>query len=494
MKLEFDMTQQDIGKEQVVAYMRYSSNNQDEQSIFYQRSAIMTYSFNKGYFISAEYIDEARSGTNDRREGLQQLLADAQNKPAWHKILVYDMSRFSRNNADAIKYTNMLQDLDIEIISVTQCFDNSNEGALLRGIVNLLNEYYSKNLAKHTHAGLKLKAKEAKHCGGKPPLGYDLDNDKHLVLNQEEAEAVKLIFELFEANYSYVRMAEELNNRGYKTKKGTPFNKNSFFSILSQEKYTGTYTWNKVRQKNSKGQRNSHKEKPIEEQVIIKDTIPVIISPEQFKRVQQRIAERSGGKSSSKSRHYYLLSGMDKLKCAKCGANLVGTTRASHGIPYTYYYCPNHKNKTCETKEIRADYLDKFVVSAVVRDIKYRKDLINIFNHTDSKDRIKTLKNKINGLETSSKNILKTLRTSSTPELLEELNTIKQEKDNLQLELDNLMQPQEMLLEEDRTDLCKKIGKILLKSETYEGKKYLSAVIDKIVVSNDDIELTLNIS
>ena len=77
MKLEFDMTQEDKGKEQVVAYMRYSSTNQDEESIKYQRAAIMTYAHLKGYYITCEYIDEAKSGRTDKRDGFQEMIADA---------------------------------------------------------------------------------------------------------------------------------------------------------------------------------------------------------------------------------------------------------------------------------------------------------------------------------------------------------------------------------------------------------------------------------
>ena len=158
----------------VAAYMRYSSNNQDKTSIMYQRNAISTYALNRGYFVAAEYIDEARTGTNDRREGLQQMIADARAHPKWNKILVYDFSRFARNSKDSRKYTDELEDIDIELISVTQEIDNnSSDGPLMRGVINLLDEHYSRNLAKHIHAGMKLKAKDGMHCGGNPPLGYE---------------------------------------------------------------------------------------------------------------------------------------------------------------------------------------------------------------------------------------------------------------------------------------------------------------------------------
>ncbi len=492
MKNIFEELSQD--RENVVAYMRYSSTNQDEQSIAYQRDTIMAYAFGRGYFVSAEYIDEARTGTNDRREGFQKLLKDAQEKPVWHKILVYDMSRFSRNNMDATKYAAELEDLDIEIISVTQVFDKSNEGILSRGIVNLLNEYYSRNLAKHTHAGLTQRAQECKHCGGVAPLGYYVDSQKQLAIHEEEAEIVKLIFDLFEANYSYHRMADELNKRGYRTKTGALFNKNSFTSILHQEKYVGTYTWNKTRKKNNKGKRNSHKYKPVEEQIIQPNVVPPIIDQDQFDRVQAMLAKRKGGTAQSKSRHYYLLGGMEKLKCAECGANLIGTMRKSHDIPYKYYYCPNHKRHICSVKEIRADYLDRFVINAVVNDIRRREDLIELFNESDEKGRIRALKSKLKGLEASSRNILMSLRCSSNKELTEELKRIAEEKDAIKAELGSLLQSQRKIDEGDRQDICKQIAKMMLRSESFEVKKYLTAVIDHITVSNEDIELSLNIA
>lgn len=476
----------------VVAYMRYSSDNQNEKSIKYQRDAITAYA--KSYNIVTEYVDEACTGTNDRRAGFQKLMHDARLCPQWSKILVYDLSRFARNNNDATKYLAELEDLDIEVISVTQTFDDSNEGVLSRGITNLLNEYYSRNLSKVTHSGLSQRAKESKHCGGKAPLGYDVDKKGKLVINEEEAEIVRLIFDLYESNYSYNRMAKELNNRGYKSKTGKPFTKNSFPSILTQEKYVGIYTWNKSRKKNNKGTRNSHKHKPTEQQVIIKDAITAIINKEQFDRVQAMIASRKNGTSSSKSRRYYLLSGIGKLRCAECGAYLVGTARKSHGIEYIYYNCPNHKRHTCSVKEIRADYLNDFVVKAVVKDIYNRDDLADIFNSADDNNRIQRLKDKLRGLDKASRNILMALRDSYSSDLTKELKSISEEKEAITLEISKLTKKQLLMTDENRKKICYKISKMMLSSESIEVKQYLAHVIDSIVVSNDNVELTMNIA
>ena len=478
----------------VVAYMRYSSDNQDEKSIKYQRDAIMAFAYANNFAIVAEYVDEACTGTNDRRAGFQRLMHDARSCPKWRKILVYDLSRFARNNNDATRYLAELADLDIEVISVTQSFDDSNEGFLSRGITNLLNDYYSKNLSKHTHSGLQQRAQESKHCGGKAPLGYIVDNKGDLIINEEEADLVRLIFDLYEANYSYNRMARELNNRGYKSKTGKPFTKNSFSSILTQEKYVGTYTWNKARKKSNKGTRNSHKHKPVEQQVILKDAIPAIISKEQFERVQTMIASRKNGVSSSKSRRYYLLSGIGKLKCSECGAYLVGTARRSHGKEYVYYNCPNHKRHTCSVKEIRADYLNDFVVKAVVKDIYNREDLADIFNSADEENRIKRLKDKLRGLDKASRNVLMALKDSYSSDLTKELKSISEEKEAINLEIDKLTKKQLLMTDENRKKICYKLTRMMLSGESIEVKQYLAYVIDSIVVSNDSVELTLNIA
>ena len=480
--------------EEAVAYMRYSSNNQTEKSIERQRLDISAYALVHNIKVVKEYVDEACTGTNDRRDEFQDLIKDVRSNPTWKKVLVSDMSRFSRLFLDFSKYYAELEDRDIELISVTENFDKSPEGRLALGIATVFNDFYSRNLAKHTFSGLRLKANQAQHCGGVPPLGYKLNHDGKLIIEEEEAKIVKLIFDLYEVNYSYTKMAKVLNDRGYTSKNGKPFTKNSFFSILTQEKYIGTYIWNKAREKNNSGRRNSHKHKPTEKQIILYDAIPAIISKEQFDKVQAMIATRKNGTASSKCRYFYLLAGIDKLKCAECGANLVGNIQRSHGKKYIQYVCPNSRGGTCTVRGIRADHLNKFVVNAVVKDIYEREDLANIFNSIDDKEEITRLKNKLFGLEKASKNILQALRQCASSELTDELRQISEEKKIVKNEIDKLSEEQIKMTAKNRKEICKDIAKAMIKSESLEVKQYLAYVIDSIVVSNNDIELSLNIA
>lgn len=116
-------------------------------------------------------------------------------------------------------------------------------------------EYFSKNLARETLKGLKENAYKAMHTGGLPPLGYDIDSDKKCILNPREAESVALIYEMCIAGSSRSEIINELNERGFKTKVGTIFKTNSIHSILTNEKYTGVYVYNKTAKKDAFGKK-----------------------------------------------------------------------------------------------------------------------------------------------------------------------------------------------------------------------------------------------
>ena len=118
----------DVDKRKAVAYARFSSDNQNQNSIEYQITEIKKYCKANNIELVKKYEDEGFSGTTSRRPAFKRLIKDAMNKPEWDLILVYDLSRFSRNYNDAVTYETMLKDCDIDLVSITQRFDNSNEG------------------------------------------------------------------------------------------------------------------------------------------------------------------------------------------------------------------------------------------------------------------------------------------------------------------------------------------------------------------------------
>ncbi|MBR5458283.1 MAG: recombinase family protein, partial [Burkholderiaceae bacterium] len=203
------------GMKKVALYMRYSSANQNEESIDYQRRKILSFCYNNHYLPTKEYIDEAFTGTNDKRPAFQRMLADARDNPPWEELLVFNLSRFCRNAWMGIKYFMDIRALGLDITSVVENFPKTSEGRFMESFYHLFNAYYSEITATHTREGMRNKALKSLHCGGTPPLGYDVDSEtKEYVLNEKEAEIVKKIFDLYEQNRSYQSIADELNNAG----------------------------------------------------------------------------------------------------------------------------------------------------------------------------------------------------------------------------------------------------------------------------------------
>lgn len=478
--------------ENAVSYTRYSSHNQSDTSIEAQDQTIDNYCKKHGINLVHKYCDRAYSGTTDQRPAFQQMMHDAENHPEWNTILIYDFSRFARNHADAIKYKQMLRYNGISVVSVTQDFGTSNESAIVEGFIDLINAQYSINNARATHSGMKQNAQTCSHNGGNPPLGYDVDLEGKLVINEIEADTVRRIFALVEKDYSYAQIAETLNTEGRKTKLGKSFIKTSFSSILSQEKYTGLYIWNKAKQKDFRRKRNSHLDKPIDEQIRVEGGCPQIISREQFDRVQAKLSSRSRGKATSKSSKHYMLSGIGVLKCANCGAEMRGNSR---GEGKTIYVCPNHKDKKCSTKELPTANIDEIVAKLLVNDLYNRKDYKKISKAmNDNRAEYKLAERNLKDVQRAKANIIKAIEKSYADELITRLEALKKEETKAKRELAALQIKNEGINEQNRRAMCLKFKKILMDSEALEVKKYLQQTVKEILVSNDDVKITMNIA
>ena len=479
-------------KQKAVAYMRYSSQNQSETSIEAQQQVIKNYCDKHDIALVEEYCDRAYSGTTDSRPSFQKMMADAKKHPEWDAVLVHDFSRFARNHVDAAKYKQILRYEGINVISVTQDLGTSNESAIMEAFIDLINAQYSINNARATHSGMMQNAQSASHNGGRPPLGYQVDENGQLVIDEVEAATVRRIFELFEKDYSYKRMAEILNGEGRKTKLGQDFIKTSFTSILQQEKYTGLYIWNKSKQKDFRHKRNSHLSKPVDEQIRIEGGCPQIISREQFDRVQAKLNSRSRGKATSKSSKHYMLSGIGVLKCANCGAEMRGNSR---GQGKTIYICPNHKDKKCPTKELLTTNVDEMVANLLANDLYNRKDYKKISKAmNDNRAEYKMAEKKLKDLLRAKENIIKAIEKSYADELIDRLEKIKKDETTARRELAALQIKTEGINEDNRRSMCKRYKKLLMESDSLEVKTHLQKTIKEILVGNDDVKITLNIA
>lgn len=293
-----------------VAYARYSSDNQSDESIDGQLRAIRKYAEANNIIIISEYIDRAKSATSAKRPAFQKMLADAKLKN-FDIVIVHKLDRFSRDKYDFAVSRRLLKNNNVKLVSILENLDDTPEAIILESLLEGMAQYYSANLSREVKKTMKEHALQGKHMGGIPPLGFDVDPlTKQYVLHEQEALVVKLIFQLYLDGHGYMSIIETLNSKEYKTKKGGAFGKNSLHEILKNEKYTGTLVYNRAAAKNTYGKRNNHRNKSDDEIIRLEGKIPIIISKEDFQKVQEKMRKNKKKAGSYKAKHIYLLSGL----------------------------------------------------------------------------------------------------------------------------------------------------------------------------------------
>lgn len=344
----------------VALYARFSSDNQRSESIDAQIRAMKKYCQNKRYQIIEIYLDEAKSATTDKRPAFQKMIADSA-KGTFDIVLVHKLDRFARNRYDSAIYKTKLKKNKVKVYSVLENIDDSPESVMLEALLEGMSEYYSKNLAREVMKGMVENALQCKHTGGKPPLGYDLDQNKKLIINEKEAEAVKRIFELYNQGYGYGQIIGHLNRQGFKTKKGRSFRKNSIYEILINEKYTGVFIYNKAESKDALERRNNHLRKNDDKIIRIENGCPQIIEEATFQKATERMIKNKLAPGAYGSREFYLLS--TKMRCGICGKKMIGNLRYSGRSKsrYVSYRCLTHRSE-CKNKEVNKDYIDDYIL------------------------------------------------------------------------------------------------------------------------------------
>lgn len=363
-----------------VAYARYSTDKQREESVAAQLRAIYTYAQKNNIQVVGDYIDEANSATDDDRENFQRMMRELpETKP--NLVLVHKLDRFARNRYDSAIYKRELQRVGARLLAVDQPIDDTPEGVILESLLEGMAEYYSKNLAREVMKGMKENAYDARFNGGWVPLGYDIDQDKHYIINKREAVIIRLIFDMKLRGSTHGEIIDELNQRGYTTKRGRPFGKNSLYEILRNEKYCGTYVFNKTPKKIA-GKRNNRVKKPKDEIIRIENAIPAIVTQEEWFQVQE-IMDSQKHTSKSKSDTVYMLTGV--LKCGECGGAVTGYSsskyRKGEKITTNYYVCTRAKKKECSNrKQYRKENLEEDVLAILEQDIGNMKKMDSLID------------------------------------------------------------------------------------------------------------------
>ena len=357
----------------VALYARFSSDNQRTESIDAQIRAMKKYCQHEHWQIVATYVDEAKSATTDDRPQFQQMIADS-GKGLFSILLVHKLDRFSRDRYDSAIYKKRLKNNNVRLCSVLEHIDDSPESVLMESLLEGLSNFYVLNLSREVKKGLAENALKGKSTGGCAPIGFDFDENNHLVINEYEAEAVRAIFQMYADGLSYTDILNYLYEHGYKTKRGTPFLKKSLVTILANEKYTGVYVYNQAVPRKLKNPAYKGKKKPEEEIIRVPGACPAIVSKELFDKVQKRRQRNRERQGSFYSKELYLVSG--KVVCGICGRVYQGNLRYSSKshARFASYRCETHKAR-CGNKEMNKDYLDAYIIDLLRNKVFNKRSL-----------------------------------------------------------------------------------------------------------------------
>ena len=493
-----------------VLYARFSSDNQREASIDAQVRAIRQFADASGIIIVREYVDMARSATSDDRAEFQRMIKDA-GRGEFNFVIVHKLDRFARNRSDAVGYRVELARKGVMLTSVLENYDSDTpEGALMEGLSELLAEFYSRNLSREIKKGQKENALSAKHNGGTPPLGYDVDGTtQKLVINEEEAEAVRLIFSMAASYKPYEEILQALNDGGYKTKRGALFVRNSLHDILRNPKYTGQFFYGRIAHSfMGKKAINSHKFNNSEDIITVDDGVPAIISKEEFDKVQLILDKRKQTRNVQ-NKERYLLTG--KVFCGCCGYAYSGNRSFNKRTQYVYvtYRCAGrrkHLAEKCDNPDVNRDLLEKKVLallSGIIFDpsmipklvAKYEKMVKSRMHEKASK--LKELNKQIKAVDKKISNIMLAIESGTTTKLLlERLDCLDHEKHVLCTQLaEEESQVYAGGVDTGKLNALFNKAKAMFNSgDLKQTKQLIDMFISRITVNKEDVVVQLNLA
>ena len=333
-----------------VAYGRFSSNNQRDESIDAQLRAIREYCERENIQLVDIYKDEAQSATTDMRDDFKNMIDDIfAGKLDIDTVLVHKFNRFARNKYDSAIYKKRLRDIGIKVVSVTQPIDDSPEGRILESLIEAMDEYYSENLALEVKKGMLENALKGKHTGGGKLLGLSVDNEGYYYPD-ENAHIVKRIFKEYADGVPKARIVARLNEEGYRNQYGRRFSTRTIYDLLANEKYIGNFVYHHTQTE------------VIRLDGIIKNPI---IDEHLWETVQEK--RRTKNKPHYRKRKYIMTG---KLRCGVCGFTYCGAG-GKKGDGAAYYKCAG-KNKhkgSCNNPSLNKDYYEKLVVDSITENV-----------------------------------------------------------------------------------------------------------------------------
>ena len=364
-----------------VLYPRVSTEMQvDGFSLDGQKSNLRRFADREEMEIVNIYEDAGKSGKSiEGRPAFKQMLLDIENGLEIDYVLVYKLSRFGRNAADILNSLEHIQSFGVNLICIEEGIDSSQtSGKLLISVLSAVAEIERENIIEQTMNGRKEKARQGGWNGGFAPYGYFL-KDKQLFIQENEADAVRIIFDKFaNTNMGFTKIVKYLNLQGIeKISRAngslTQWSTHFVRMIIDNPVYCGKIAFGRRAREKVKGTKNEYKQTPQENYILAEGQHEAIISEELWNLAHEK-RELTGVKSPSKigRDRAHLLSGI--LKCPKCGGPMYTNKHAWTNKDGTYreiyyYVCSKaraERGKSCDyTATLKKTDIEPLVIEAI---------------------------------------------------------------------------------------------------------------------------------
>lgn len=397
----------------VVYYARVSTDKDDQLNSLENQQNYFEEMIteNKNWVFCGGYIDEGISGTAVKnRDKFLKMIEDA-TLGKIDMVVTKEISRFSRNTVDSIKYTEYLLKQGVIVYFLSDNLNTIQEDSEFRlTIMSSLAQDEVRKLSERVKFGVNRMIKDRKLIGGNL-TGY-FKKDGRYEINPAEAPIITYLFETYASGkVGLKKIGQELAKMGYLNSKGEPYSQTTMAKFLSNPRYKGYYTARLTEVENYK----THKKKkvPKERQIIEKDDrVPAIVSEELWNKANElhEMRKKSSARhilNSEKSLENSKYSCL--LYCKDCGNVFIragGSNRANNPT----WACKKYKTEgvvACASPILREDYLDKIFVQIFSDFIDNKKEYLNgvineyenIISSNKSSDDIGSINNQIIKIE-----------------------------------------------------------------------------------------------
>lgn len=417
-----------------VIYARYSEGpRQTDQSIEGQVADCRAFAERHDIDILEIYADRHISGKSvDRRYEFQRMIEDAQDHK-FDAVIVWKIDRFGRDRQDIAINKARLKRAGVKLMYAQESVPEGPEGIILESVLEGIAEYYSADLRQKVLRGRRETLKKGLYCGQTLPIGYRVDEARHIVIDEETAPAVRELFRMYANGTPLKDCVSYLVDQGITGRRGGKISGATVYRMLRSDRYLGIF--------DSSG---------------IEVRVEPLIDEATFRACAELFPASHKLNAAGKASTDFLLS--CRCFCGLCGAMIVGESgRGKLGQVYYYYKCGKKKRGSgCSLKPVRKDVIEQLIIRATIEDMltddvieHLTKEILRIQDEELQDDPIISLRRRLDSCRKKQRNLIAAIEETRTRGLAARLATLEDEEQELLLELEKAKIKSPRLSQED---------------------------------------------